>query len=250
MRHALASPDFAHDGKGLVEQEISFLEVDTECEELRLQIAGADAEGHSTARQPVKGRNRLREKEGVTERERREVRHQPDLGCRSGGKRQTNKRVERVVPACFQPLVAGDRMLGEKHSTKARVFGSFRDRSYRRRAEELVAVRMIHKGQAQRELHGTVFSSCGGGDASHYARPMSSDVITSPTKPELDEGDHDRFAHYVIGGGEAIMRSAVTGEPVTALCGKVWVPSRDPKSYPVCPTCKQIQDGRDPNLVD
>jgi len=32
----------------------------------------------------------------------------------------------------------------------------------------------------------------------------------------------------------------VTGTPVTALCGKVWVPSRDPKRYPVCPTCKEI----------
>ncbi len=30
------------------------------------------------------------------------------------------------------------------------------------------------------------------------------------------------------------------GTPVTALCGKVWVPSRDPQRYPVCPTCKEI----------
>ena len=34
----------------------------------------------------------------------------------------------------------------------------------------------------------------------------------------------------------------VTGTPVTALCGKVWVPSRDPKRYPVCPTCKEIYE--------
>ena len=54
----------------------------------------------------------------------------------------------------------------------------------------------------------------------------------------------------MIGGGEALMRSAVTGEPVVALCGKVWVPSRDPKKYPVCPECEEIQQGRDPNLVD
>ncbi|HSI94187.1 MAG TPA: DUF3039 domain-containing protein [Jiangellaceae bacterium] len=25
-----------------------------------------------------------------------------------------------------------------------------------------------------------------------------------------------------------------------ALCGKVWVPSRDPEKYPVCPRCKEI----------
>jgi hypothetical protein len=30
----------------------------------------------------------------------------------------------------------------------------------------------------------------------------------------------------------------VMGTPVVALCGKVWVPSRDPEKYPVCPECK------------
>jgi hypothetical protein len=34
----------------------------------------------------------------------------------------------------------------------------------------------------------------------------------------------------------------VNGTPVIALCGKVWVPSRDPQKYPVCPTCKEIWD--------
>lgn len=63
---------------------------------------------------------------------------------------------------------------------------------------------------------------------------------TSPVN--IDEGDHERFAHYVVGGGEAIVRSMVTGEPVQALCGKVWVPSRDPKKYPVCPECKRIKE--------
>ena len=29
------------------------------------------------------------------------------------------------------------------------------------------------------------------------------------------------------------------GKPVKALCGKKWVPSRDPKRYPVCPTCRE-----------
>jgi hypothetical protein len=32
---------------------------------------------------------------------------------------------------------------------------------------------------------------------------------------------------------------------VVALCGKVWVPSRDPKKYPVCPLCKEIWEGMD-----
>lgn len=54
----------------------------------------------------------------------------------------------------------------------------------------------------------------------------------------VDEGDHDRFAHYVK--KEDILESAVTGKPVRALCGKKWVPSRDPEKFPVCPDCKKI----------
>ncbi len=65
---------------------------------------------------------------------------------------------------------------------------------------------------------------------------------TGTPAPQLDDGDHDRFAHYVIGGSEAILHSMVTGEPVTALCGKVWVPSRDPERFPVCPECKQLKE--------
>ncbi|MGB5951325.1 MAG: DUF3039 domain-containing protein [Ornithinimicrobium sp.] len=60
--------------------------------------------------------------------------------------------------------------------------------------------------------------------------------------PQLTEpGDHERLAHYVR--KEKIMESAMTGEPVTALCGKVWTPGRDPKKFPVCGTCKEIYDG-------
>lgn len=53
-----------------------------------------------------------------------------------------------------------------------------------------------------------------------------------------DEGDQERFAHYV--NKKEITESAVTGRPVRALCGKVWVPSRDPDRFPVCPQCKEI----------
>ena len=67
-------------------------------------------------------------------------------------------------------------------------------------------------------------------------------VPESDTKPDLShgDGDHERFAHYVQ--KEKILESAVTGTPVVALCGKVWVPSRDPNRYPVCPDCKRIYE--------
>ena len=52
---------------------------------------------------------------------------------------------------------------------------------------------------------------------------------TMPT----DDGDHERFSHYVR--KEKIVESAVTGKPVRALCGKKWVPGRDPATARRCP---------------
>lgn len=60
------------------------------------------------------------------------------------------------------------------------------------------------------------------------------------TRPEysVEEGDHERFSHYVP--REKLTEAMVMGTPVVALCGKVWVPSRDPERFPVCPECKEI----------
>ena len=69
-----------------------------------------------------------------------------------------------------------------------------------------------------------------------------STIIREDTRPvDVDNGDHERFAHYVRKAD--IVRSAVTGEAVTALCGKKWVPSRDPERFPVCPSCKEVLSG-------
>lgn len=61
------------------------------------------------------------------------------------------------------------------------------------------------------------------------------------TRLSTGDGDHDRFAHYV--SKDAATRSYIEGTPTKALCGKVWVPSRDPKKFPICQTCKEIHDG-------
>ena len=58
------------------------------------------------------------------------------------------------------------------------------------------------------------------------------------TQLSYGDGDHERFAHYVD-KAEAV-RSMVEGTPVIALCGKKWVPSRDPEKFPICPTCKEL----------
>ena len=62
----------------------------------------------------------------------------------------------------------------------------------------------------------------------------------APERERTDDGDHDRFAHYAK--KDAIARAYVTGEPIVALCGKKWVPSRDPSRYPICPTCKELKE--------
>ena len=72
--------------------------------------------------------------------------------------------------------------------------------------------------------------------------PAGGTRVDSDTRPDLStgDGDHERFAHYVL--KDRIMDSAVNGTPLVALCGKVWVPSRDPKRFPVCPECKEIYE--------
>ena len=62
--------------------------------------------------------------------------------------------------------------------------------------------------------------------------------VEATPRTSAGDGDHDRFAHYVR--KEKVVESAVTGTPVTALCGKVWVPGRDPQRFKVCPACKEI----------
>jgi hypothetical protein len=65
---------------------------------------------------------------------------------------------------------------------------------------------------------------------------------------QVEPGDHERFAHYVR--KNKIMESALSGKPVIALCGKVWVPGRDPNKFPVCPICQEIYNGLKPPQDD
>jgi len=70
-------------------------------------------------------------------------------------------------------------------------------------------------------------------------RGVTDEQTEESTQPlSTDDGDHERFSHYVR--KEKIGESAVTGKPVRALCGKKWVPNRDPEKFPICPTCKEI----------
>jgi Protein of unknown function (DUF3039) len=89
------------------------------------------------------------------------------------------------------------------------------------------------------------------------AEPKQAGATTlAPARPapDLDEGDHDRMAHIVLEGytpkesgefvslGPSVVEGIVNGTAVRALCGKEWVPGRNPARYGLCPTCKEIAE--------
>ena len=63
---------------------------------------------------------------------------------------------------------------------------------------------------------------------------------------ELEKDTQDPILSHIVQGdknGSAharILEARVNGAPVTALCGYVWVPSRNPENHPVCQKCIEI----------
>ena len=72
--------------------------------------------------------------------------------------------------------------------------------------------------------------------------PETGTSIVEEQRTDLrpEHGDHERLAHYVE--KDKLAEAYVMGTPVIALCGKVWVPSRDPSRFPVCPECKELDE--------
>lgn len=81
--------------------------------------------------------------------------------------------------------------------------------------------------------------------------PGSETLVKERTEHSYEEGDEERFSHFVPKA--KLTEALVLGTPVIALCGKVWVPHRNPDKFPVCPTCKEIWEslrpgkGKDPD---
>lgn len=72
-------------------------------------------------------------------------------------------------------------------------------------------------------------------------------ATTVPDVEEVVETDEPVVAHIVkVGPGESaaakVLEARVLGTPLEALCGFVWVPSRDPKQLPMCQACKEVYD--------
>jgi len=50
----------------------------------------------------------------------------------------------------------------------------------------------------------------------------------------IDRGEDTRSANAIV------LEARVNGTPITALCGHVWVPSRDPEKHPLCEKCVEM----------
>ena len=78
------------------------------------------------------------------------------------------------------------------------------------------------------------------------------DLVTTPaeTRPDVEEvvepGEPANSHIVKVDPGESavakVLEARIYGTPVEALCGFVWVPSRDPKQLPVCEKCKSIYE--------
>lgn len=76
-------------------------------------------------------------------------------------------------------------------------------------------------------------------------QPMPAETIPKLVE-ELEMGE-PAVAHIVkTGSGETaaakVLEARIYGTPIEALCGHVWVPSRDPKKLPLCGKCKEIYE--------
>ncbi len=63
---------------------------------------------------------------------------------------------------------------------------------------------------------------------------MATEQITREQVAE--PGDSEKMAHYVR--ASELADALVFGTAIEALCGKMWVPFRNPENFPVCPDCR------------
>lgn len=56
----------------------------------------------------------------------------------------------------------------------------------------------------------------------------------------VDVDDHDELTHIIH--KKDYYKGYVLGEEVEALCGKKWVPFRDPELFEVCEVCQKTHE--------
>ncbi len=76
---------------------------------------------------------------------------------------------------------------------------------------------------------------------------MTSTIVAPQVADPIVDHEPPKVAHIVARENDADADTLVTtayieGTPLEALCGQVFVPSRDPKSLPPCERCVEIVD--------
>jgi hypothetical protein len=66
------------------------------------------------------------------------------------------------------------------------------------------------------------------------------DLLERTDTRETDSDESNQFAHYAEAA--KVTEGYIMGTPVIALCGKVFIPHKDPLKLRVCPECKEILD--------
>ena len=85
-------------------------------------------------------------------------------------------------------------------------------------------------------------------DGIQYMDEQMEGSVAVLTKEEANtQDDPGKYSHIVKGkpgqtAAATVTEALIFGTEVEALCGYRWVPSKDPKKYPVCPKCKEIHE--------
>ena len=67
---------------------------------------------------------------------------------------------------------------------------------------------------------------------------MSEALLDHDLDEKLDDKNDEHLAHYA--DAAEVTEGYIMGTPVIALCGKIFVPSRNPEKLRVCPICKDL----------
>lgn len=75
----------------------------------------------------------------------------------------------------------------------------------------------------------------------------STTVESGPESDHVAQTGEPLCAHIVKtepgeNAAAKVLEARITGTPLEALCGHVWVPSRDPKQLPLCQECREIYE--------
>ena len=64
------------------------------------------------------------------------------------------------------------------------------------------------------------------------------DLVDTDVDQQTNSNDNNELAHYAEAA--SVTEGYIMGTPVQALCGKIFIPSKNPERLKICPICKEI----------